>query len=255
MCPELCRPTARLHPTLRTRHPGPTTPPLAPGRVQDGLQTSTHHLQSTKQPGPSLSPWLLPLHAPTRCLRSALKTIRTKRRTWGDLGRAFSAAAPPLWNALPIHIRQAPALPIFKPSKRTSSNSLSPADPWPRYDPHSSSSLLSISMLPYILFVCFACFLFVLFCLSLVPCEASLCSRKALYKSKLLLLLNVLMVAKRLSPVNDYHLKSSSEYMKDVYNMEKMIRLLTEQFVTYWEKRVTYITPHRPDFIFINQWM
>ena len=46
---------------------------------------------------------LLPLHAPNRCLRSAgantVKTIRTKHRTWGD--RAFSAAAPSLWNDLP----------------------------------------------------------------------------------------------------------------------------------------------------------
>ena len=64
---------------------------------------------------------LLPLHAPTRCLRSAganmLKIIRTKRRTWGD--RAFSAAAPSLWNALPIHIRQAPTLPSFKKALKT----------------------------------------------------------------------------------------------------------------------------------------
>jgi len=63
---------------------------------------------------------LLPLHAPTRCLRStgttALKIIRTKRRTWGD--RAFSAA-PPLWNALAIHIRQAPTLPLFKQALKT----------------------------------------------------------------------------------------------------------------------------------------
>ena len=64
---------------------------------------------------------LLPLHAPTRCLRSAganmLKIIRTKRRTWGD--RAFSAAAPSLWNALPIHIRQTPTLPSFKKALKT----------------------------------------------------------------------------------------------------------------------------------------
>ncbi|XP_046885326.1 uncharacterized protein LOC124473723 [Hypomesus transpacificus] len=59
---------------------------------------------------------LLPLHAPTRCLRSAgantLKTIRAKHRTWGD--RAFSVAAPFLWNALPIHIHQAPTIASFK---------------------------------------------------------------------------------------------------------------------------------------------
>ncbi|XP_071375300.1 scavenger receptor cysteine-rich domain-containing protein DMBT1-like [Centroberyx affinis] len=50
---------------------------------------------------------LVPRHTPTRCLRSAatttLKTTRTKLRTWGD--RAFSVAAPSLWNALPNHIQ------------------------------------------------------------------------------------------------------------------------------------------------------
>uniref|UniRef100_UPI003AAD8E98 uncharacterized protein n=1 Tax=Centroberyx gerrardi TaxID=166262 RepID=UPI003AAD8E98 len=64
---------------------------------------------------------LIPRHTPTRCLRSAdattLKTTRTKLRTWGD--RAFSVAAPSLWNALPIHIRQAKTLPSFKQALKT----------------------------------------------------------------------------------------------------------------------------------------
>ena len=70
---------------------------------------------------PSYLSDLLPLHAPTRCLRSAgantLKTIRTKRRTWGD--RAFSAAAPSLWNDLPLPIRLAPNIELFKHSLKT----------------------------------------------------------------------------------------------------------------------------------------
>ena len=64
---------------------------------------------------------LLPLHAPTRCLRSTgantLKTIRTKCLTWGD--RALSVAAPSLWNTLPIHIRQAPTLSLSKQALKT----------------------------------------------------------------------------------------------------------------------------------------
>uniref|UniRef100_UPI003AAF450F uncharacterized protein n=1 Tax=Centroberyx gerrardi TaxID=166262 RepID=UPI003AAF450F len=64
---------------------------------------------------------LIPRHTLTRCLRSAdataLETTRTKLRTWGD--RAFSVAAPSLWNALPIHIRQATTLPSFKQALKT----------------------------------------------------------------------------------------------------------------------------------------
>jgi hypothetical protein len=51
---------------------------------------------------PSLSD-LLHRHTPTHCLRSAdanlLHPIRTDLRSWGD--RAFVAAAPALWKALP----------------------------------------------------------------------------------------------------------------------------------------------------------
>ncbi|XP_032879310.1 uncharacterized protein LOC116974699, partial [Amblyraja radiata] len=61
---------------------------------------------------------LLHLYAPARCLRSAdqllLEVPRSKRKLRGD--RAFSVAAPALWNTLPLHIRQAPSLSIFKSS-------------------------------------------------------------------------------------------------------------------------------------------
>ncbi|XP_029929809.1 LOW QUALITY PROTEIN: uncharacterized protein LOC115374818 [Myripristis murdjan] len=45
-------------------------------------------------------------HTPSRSLRSSdllSPPLRTKHRTWGD--RAFSIAAPTLWNSLPNHIR------------------------------------------------------------------------------------------------------------------------------------------------------
>ncbi|KAL3059884.1 hypothetical protein OYC64_014482 [Pagothenia borchgrevinki] len=55
-------------------------------------------------------------HAPPRNLRSSdsglLTTPRTKLRTFGD--RAYSVAAPTLWNALPAEIRNIPTLDAFK---------------------------------------------------------------------------------------------------------------------------------------------
>ena len=70
---------------------------------------------------PSYLTDLIPLGSQPRCLRSAdfitLETRRTRLCTWGD--RAFSAAAPSLWNALPSHIRQAESLPMFKKALKT----------------------------------------------------------------------------------------------------------------------------------------
>ena len=70
---------------------------------------------------PSLSD-LLHRHTPPRCLRSAdanlLHPVRTDLRSWGD--RAFAAAAPTLWKALPNDIRNANTLSSFKlPLKHT----------------------------------------------------------------------------------------------------------------------------------------
>ena len=57
----------------------------------------------------------------TRSLRSGnanlLKGKGTKLRTMGD--RAFSAAAPQLWNALPDHLRAAQSVDVFKGGLKT----------------------------------------------------------------------------------------------------------------------------------------
>ena len=70
---------------------------------------------------PSYLSELLHPYAPARCLRSAdlllLEVPRSKRKLRGD--RAFSVAAPKLWNELPLHIRQASSLSIFKTSLKT----------------------------------------------------------------------------------------------------------------------------------------
>uniref|UniRef100_A0A8C6UH90 Reverse transcriptase domain-containing protein n=1 Tax=Neogobius melanostomus TaxID=47308 RepID=A0A8C6UH90_9GOBI len=64
---------------------------------------------------------LLVRHAPARALRSAdqllLEVPRSKRVTKGD--RAFSVAAPKLWNDLPLHIRAAQTLDHFKSLLKT----------------------------------------------------------------------------------------------------------------------------------------
>ena len=64
---------------------------------------------------------LLDPYTPTRPLRSAdqllLNVPRTKSKLRG--GRCFSVAAPTLWNDLPLHIRQASTLPVFKSLLKT----------------------------------------------------------------------------------------------------------------------------------------
>lgn len=70
---------------------------------------------------PSYLTDLLTVHQPPRALRSAnlglLVAPRTKLKTRGD--RAFSSAAPRLWNSLSPEIRAAPTLHIFKVRLKT----------------------------------------------------------------------------------------------------------------------------------------
>uniref|UniRef100_A0A3Q3C7D3 Reverse transcriptase domain-containing protein n=1 Tax=Haplochromis burtoni TaxID=8153 RepID=A0A3Q3C7D3_HAPBU len=60
-------------------------------------------------------------YIPSRSLRSAdqllLSVPRTNRKLRGD--RAFAVAAPKLWNELPLHVRQAPSLSVFKSRLKT----------------------------------------------------------------------------------------------------------------------------------------
>uniref|UniRef100_A0A3B3BYA6 Reverse transcriptase domain-containing protein n=1 Tax=Oryzias melastigma TaxID=30732 RepID=A0A3B3BYA6_ORYME len=69
---------------------------------------------------PYLSELLCP-YTPTRSLRSAdqllLEVPRSKRKLRGE--RAFSICTPKLWNALPLSIRQASSLSIFKTLLKT----------------------------------------------------------------------------------------------------------------------------------------
>ena len=64
---------------------------------------------------------LLKPYVPTRTLRSSeqllLAVPKTKLKLRGN--RAFSVAAPKLWNELPLHIRQAPTILVFKSRLKT----------------------------------------------------------------------------------------------------------------------------------------
>lgn len=75
---------------------------------------------SITRPPPYLTDMLHP-YIPPRPLRSSdsnlLTVPRTKHRTWGD--RAFSVAAPSLWNSLPQHIRDSVDLITFKSRLKT----------------------------------------------------------------------------------------------------------------------------------------
>ena len=70
---------------------------------------------------PSYLTDLLHRHNPFRSCSSDAKFLtsppRTKHRTWGD--RAFSLAAPTLWNSLPKHICDCTNPPTFKSVTKT----------------------------------------------------------------------------------------------------------------------------------------
>ncbi len=58
----------------------------------------------------------LHVHTPVRALRSSNQVLldvpRARLKNKGD--RAFSVVAPNLWNSLPVHIRTAQSVGIFK---------------------------------------------------------------------------------------------------------------------------------------------
>ena len=60
-------------------------------------------------------------YRPPRLLRSAqrnlLKVPNTRTKTYGN--RAFSYAAPTLWNSLPEHVKTAESLHAFKTALKT----------------------------------------------------------------------------------------------------------------------------------------
>ena len=69
---------------------------------------------------PSYLSELLSNYVPTRTLRSGQMQLLQEtisKRSWGD--RSFAIAAPRLWNELPIHIKTAKTVTIFKKLLKT----------------------------------------------------------------------------------------------------------------------------------------
>ena len=64
---------------------------------------------------------LIQPYTPNRSLRSADQQLLAvpRARLKGRGERAFAVAAPKLWNALPLHVRQAPSLSLFKTGAKT----------------------------------------------------------------------------------------------------------------------------------------
>ena len=63
---------------------------------------------------------LIPIYAPTRSTRSGNQYLLTVPRVKPSFGeRAFSYAAPRLWNPLPLDIKRIESLAVFKSRLKT----------------------------------------------------------------------------------------------------------------------------------------
>ncbi|XP_006822713.1 uncharacterized protein LOC102806180 [Saccoglossus kowalevskii] len=64
---------------------------------------------------------LIHVYTPSRCLRSSIKKLlrNTNYRQKTYAGRAFSYAAPKLWNDLPLDLREVTDVNIFKKRLKT----------------------------------------------------------------------------------------------------------------------------------------
>ncbi len=77
--------------------------------------------KSLKGLAPSYLSDLIQPHDPLRALRSAdrLLLVVPRSRLKSRVDRAFAVAAPKLWNNLPLYVRQAQTLAVFKCSLKT----------------------------------------------------------------------------------------------------------------------------------------
>jgi len=106
---------------LWTHHPCPTQPSPAPDQIQDRLLNITHHPQSRKQPGPSLP--FRPPPPPRPCSLPQVRRCKHAEDHQAQVpflgGQGLLSCCTLLWNALPVHIRQAPTLSSFKQALKT----------------------------------------------------------------------------------------------------------------------------------------
>ena len=87
-------------------------------RINFKMAVLTYKTLSTNQPA-YLNDFVSNYN-PSRTLRSSNQALLTQPSTRTTIGaRAFSSAAPRVWNAIPLGIRQAPTLTTFKHHLKT----------------------------------------------------------------------------------------------------------------------------------------
>ena len=103
-----------ITPVLRSRH-------WLPVHLRIRFKILVFTFKSLNGQAPPYLSDLVNPYTPARCLRSAnqmrLQGPKAKKDPRGK--RAFSAAAPTLWNELPMPVKQAPSLPAFKARLKT----------------------------------------------------------------------------------------------------------------------------------------
>ena len=104
------------HQALAAHHPHSQTTALASCKTSHQLQTPPADLQVSKQPGSTIPlrpfPGQINYGTDLAVCRPSPPVPNAMKRTFGD--RAFSVAAPTLWNSLPLEIRHAATLESFK---------------------------------------------------------------------------------------------------------------------------------------------
>ena len=87
-------------------------------RINFKVAILTYKVLSTPQP--AYLYYLISYHQPSRSLRSSSQSLPQVPRVKTDFGRrAFSSAAPQIWNHIPAAIKVSPSLETFKRHLKT----------------------------------------------------------------------------------------------------------------------------------------
>ena len=89
-------------------------------RINFKVAILTYKVLSTQQPQPAYLYNLISYHQASRSLRSSSQSLLQVPRVKTDFGRrAFSSAAPQIWNHIPAAIKVSPSLDSFKRHLKT----------------------------------------------------------------------------------------------------------------------------------------
>jgi len=87
-------------------------------RINFKVAILTYKVLSTQQP--AYLYYLISYHQPSRSLRSSSQSLLQVPKVKTDFGRrAFSSAAPQIWNRIPAAIKVSPSLETFKRHLKT----------------------------------------------------------------------------------------------------------------------------------------